>query len=555
MVGIIKNGYPNFLDSEDLISKTYIMVIMNKKDRLKYTPRKEQYDILNFFVNNIDKNYFFVDAPVGIGKSYAAVMIGEWYSNRHNKNAKIDIVTNSKILQRQYVDDFPFMASLTGKQNYTCNRWPESTCEEGSSLNKLLKTSCDMCPYDKSRIRCENSDYGLMNFHLFSILSMADYGTLKKRDASLLIVDECHLLEEVFSNFLKVVVSKKLLTSLKLNGDEHQEYINMISNFDQLVEYLQVLVSQLVSNLYDLNDQIKEESDPVAKVKLVKLAQKLDRNISKFNVILKEQDNLDSHWVLDIDKSDESEHVVRLEPMWARDYMWDFIWSKYDKIVFMSGTILSKRLFSYLMGVDPEKAAYFSIDSPFPVENRKIYFRNVGSLSYKNKRGTYPKVISEVRNILDQHKNEKGIIHTTNYEIADLIRDNVRDPRLIIPITENREEALQRHINDPGPTVLISPSMGYGIDLKNDLSRFQVIIKVPFPSLGDKKIGSRLRLKPDWYQWRTLVDIIQYAGRSVRNMEDWAVTYVLDESFWNLIRRNNLIVPKYFMESVEKYSR
>jgi Rad3-related DNA helicase len=88
-----------------------------------------------------------------------------------------------------------------------------------------------------------------------------------------------------------------------------------------------------------------------------------------------------------------------------------------------------------------------------------------------------------------------------------------------------------------------------GVDLKDDYSRFQVILKVPFPNLVSTKIKKRLETRPDWYNWKTLIDLLQSYGRSIRNDEDWAETYILDECFDQIL--NNKTVPQYFLDALK----
>jgi hypothetical protein len=45
-----------------------------------------------------------------------------------------------------------------------------------------------------------------------------------------------------------------------------------------------------------------------------------------------------------------------------------------------------------------------------------------------------------------------------------------------------------------------------------------------------------MELQPEWYQWRTCTGIAQGVGRSIRDETDWAVTYMLDACFHDLLR-------------------
>jgi ATP-dependent DNA helicase DinG len=47
--------------------------------------------------------------------------------------------------------------------------------------------------------------------------------------------------------------------------------------------------------------------------------------------------------------------------------------------------------------------------------------------------------------------------------------------------------------------VLISPSLHLELDLKDDLSRFQVIVKVPYPDRSDKWIEAKSERDQEWY--------------------------------------------------------
>jgi ATP-dependent DNA helicase DinG len=63
----------------------------------------------------------------------------------------------------------------------------------------------------------------------------------------------------------------------------------------------------------------------------------------------------------------------------------------------------------------------------------------------------------------------------------------------------SREEVIVEHLNSTKPTVLISPSLYLGLDLKDDLSRFQIITRVPYPDLGDRWINKKREINGQWY--------------------------------------------------------
>jgi len=165
-----------------------------KKDLIKYTPRIEQQEALDFIINtkkeDPDKKFFLMNMPVGVGKSHLALMIAEWYSSKIDKSAKIDIITAGKILQDQYSDTYESIKNLKGKENYYCSAY-SSSCASGKEFNRLNKTTCDLCPYDDAKSGFLGGKVSLTNFYLYLIYALYNQKMIQQRESSVLIVDEC----------------------------------------------------------------------------------------------------------------------------------------------------------------------------------------------------------------------------------------------------------------------------------------------------------------------------------------------------------------------------
>ena len=59
--------------------------------------------------------------------------------------------------------------------------------------------------------------------------------------------------------------------------------------------------------------------------------------------------------------------------------------------------------------------------------------------------------------------------------------------------SENKDvrlEAINRHITNDNPSVLIGPNLYEGLDLKYDLCRFVILVKCPYP-FEDEQIKAR----------------------------------------------------------------
>jgi Rad3-related DNA helicase len=288
-------------------------------------------------------------------------------------------------------------------------------------------------------------------------------------------------------------------------------------------------------------------------VKMMQLVTDLKQQQSKIDVFLTEYKANPNNWVLESSYNEKlRQKELSLEPIWAYDYLDKYVFSHYDMVFLMSGTILDKNLFCQLNGLDVSKAVYYSISSPFPLRNRMIYYMPVGKMSYKSKEETFKRYIPYIKKLLDKYKNKKGIIHTNSFELANWIKDSIKDPRLIFHDSSNKDEMLRLHIESEEPTVIVSPSMDTGVSFDDDSARFQIIAKVPYPSLASQKNKMRQSNNPDWYSWKTVSGFIQMTGRAVRSDMDYADTIVIDGGFGDVMKHSSHFLPDWIQNAIKK---
>lgn len=273
--------------------------------------------------------------------------------------------------------------------------------------------------------------------------------------------------------------------------------------------------------------------------------------------ILDDMRSSKKNWIVSsVQKDAQTQQLMRatLTPLETSGYFGDIL-DKGAIAFFMSATILSKDYLCKVAGLKPETVKFIRVgDSDFPVKNRPIYLKNTAWLNAKTMAENMPRIAAEVDKIMTAHRNDKGIIHTTSYAQLQQIRDGIsreNASRLIeTGAALDREDVLEKHRTSKRPTVLISPSMHQGVDLKDDLSRFQIIVKVPYPDLTDKKVSKMKERDPNWYTWYTALRLAQSYGRSIRSADDHAETYILDSSVTFLLKSAQDMMPKWFMEAV-----
>jgi Rad3-related DNA helicase len=230
----------------------------------------------------------------------------------------------------------------------------------------------------------------------------------------------------------------------------------------------------------------------------------------------------------------------------------EYLFKMGRKVIFLSATILNGKAFAESLGIKDDEYESISISSPFPVKNRPVITQGIGSMSANQIEKSLPNLKAAVEAILEQHQNEKGIIHCHTYKIANYLKRNIKNSRLLTHNSDNRDSILKKHKTTKKATVLLSPSMTEGVDLKGDLSRFQIICKIPYPYLGDQIVRKRMHKHKDWYSLQTAKAIVQSCGRSVRSKEDTAITYILDSDWNKFYGKNKYIFPKGFKNLIVK---
>jgi Rad3-related DNA helicase len=215
---------------------------------------------------------------------------------------------------------------------------------------------------------------------------------------------------------------------------------------------------------------------------------------------------------------------------------------------FMSATLGNPESYAKFIGL--EKWDYIEIDNQFDLEKSPIFFFRGYKLNWANREKNFPKVLEVCDKIIAKHSDDRGIVHSSSFLLAnDIVNSSSASDRFITYSTSSeKEDAIQR-FKESKNGVLIGPSLLEGLSFDDDLSRFQIFFKVPFPNVSDEFMKKLLEMYPEKYMAKTANNIIQGTGRSVRSMDDWAITYIIDSCFDQLLDVKHL--PKSFIERVK----
>jgi ATP-dependent DNA helicase DinG len=538
--------------------------------------RAEQRKAIEFALDAYEsgKKFVVLNMGTGCGKSATAVTIAR-YMNVHGQPI-VDaegmpltgayVLTTQKVLQQQYLDDFGpgigrsknLMLSIKSANNYACGYYPDQTCAESRRIISQLgqkisgtdfqKHCKGHCGYAKEKQAFIDSPISVTNFSYFFAETM--YGKkLTARD--MLIIDECHNTESELGKFIEVTFSEKFAKEV-LKCKVPTGLDNQIKVFDWIKKTYKPA----------LNKHLKELERAIAK--------QLDQNSIGFGEISKQYELLDKHtckvdrfldmykadnWIVNVvmpdDSKKRSQRKFEFKPVDVSKFSEDNLFRFGGRVLLLSATVIDKHIFCKSIGLDPDQVAFMSIPSPFPAENRPIHYLPIGSMSMNQIDKTLPIMSEAVKMLLEQHSDEKGMIHCVNFKIAQYLINNVRSSRLLTHNSENRDQVLRQHLQSTEPTVLLSPSMMEGIDLSGDASRFQILCKIPFPFLGDQVIRKRMEVNRSWYTYQTIKSIVQAMGRSVRNESDYAVSYILDADWERFFESNKHMFPDEFKTAIK----
>ena len=525
-------------------------------------PRNSQIKLINKINWAIGEGYknIILEAGTGIGKSAIATTLANMYEDSY-------ILTMTKQLQEQYLDDFgDMLVEIKGRGNYKCNY--KGNCDFCIKAEYNLR-KCGDCEYNLAFKKAVEAKNVITNYDYLYYAGVAN-PLLDSRE--LLILDEAHNLERKMLMLSSSELNREYI-STKFGIDIFEPLMYGTKSINELKrkpDYWVGLCDDLIKECKKRIKKIEGDADKSVQVTL----DEFESNPSKYsNFDYVEKQNLEqdmksfaaislglSYNELIIDLPDKNSILdnnmdisAEFKPYSVLDDTQNLL--KMGNIcIFLTGTLGSKDKFCQWNNINPDETYYIYEKSPFDVAKRPIYVDFVGRMSgfrrgipnWKNKRA-----IKKIKEILDMHKNEKGVIHTSSNEQAFWIMDHLKEYSLMFVGGEDRNRILKDFTESKENIILIGASIKDGVDFKGDLCRFQIVFKIPYPQLNEQ-VKYRRDLDPKWFYYQTVMALMQAYGRGIRDNDDYCVMYIIDSSFKQLFNYNRGFFNEYFAEAVQK---
>lgn len=537
---------------------------------------------------------FILEAPTGVGKSIIGIIVSETLRKYIGGNQFTYFLTSSKMLQDQMERDTSHFnlhyAVLKGQANYKClqngKTFMERECSDFSIPKATEQMPCSKnCGYIQARIKAMTW-YGAIMSYAYWLSSMnfvyekaGDYAPFGIRP--LTIFDECHMLSDVVQGMFQQEINSSLIKRFTLLHD-----LLLQCNIDEKVitwslseiEQIKTKIVELIDERISVNDMfihLKELCDMVGKYTKVIIGvcnKYLPNDTAIWIAPQKRLDNLSEtlhKWWLSMryfvqENEDNMEFIVKtyskdklgnvtmtLRTLKEQDLIKRHVHKYCQFSIFMSATIGDADVFAENNGIENYETMY--IESQFEYAKSPIYIVNPPiSMAMKQKTQNMKELLYRIVHLSEEHGQERGIIHTGNFEIArnlkEFIWEHSNNPRRFLFYNDAFQKAeaikkLQKNKN----AIIVGPSLMEGLDLKDDLCRFMILAKVPYPTL-DEFNSKKMKLMPDWYGWKTTTTIIQGLGRGIRHKTDWCVTYLMDSCFSLIFQKQR--IPRYITSRI-----
>lgn len=527
------------------------------------------------------------EAPTGTGKTSVAVTVARVMTRgfqdlvaeakykaeneditaamEHMAPRQAHLITSMKMLQDVYLSDDPGIRLVKGKGNYECERNPQGglgaldaaahgrdksfSCDDADIMFGRL---CDRCPYRKAREDARWAPVALHNFDGFLHQITLGAAFTPRR---LLTIDEAHNTEEKIRNFLTLTLSPRTFSALDLDYDRPSS-----DDIDVVTTWVGSMLSRVKNKSKEIADRLlslrngKIGAHAIEEMaKLVKLSRSVDSlstKLTRFHSSRRpEADIKPATWTATLTGAD----TVVLEPVDAGRFVPSALMRYGEKRLHMSATFLNARgAYERSVNLRTGRARFLSVPSTFPVANRPIVKAPAGRLGARDWEENMPRAVERLREIMARHPDVRGVVHCTSYHMAEELGRALGSARVLVYDRATRASTVGAFVsgNTRPNAVLMAVSLTEGYDFKDDLCRFQVLVRVPYPVPG-KCMKARMEKDPRFYAWRTSLTLVQTYGRGVRSATDHCQTYVLDDRFRDFVRRERDQLPRLLLEAIK----
>lgn len=514
-----------------------------------------------------------IDAPTGIGKSAINTTLCRMADSAF-------MTTPEKKLRKQLENDGTLArhyAVLRSRSDYTCDyasspreRVSCSDCE----INIADDEHCshvDACTYWSDKETAMSQSVATLTFaYLIVDNYLPRFSEEGKRDApisfgnrDLLVVDEAHQLEpQTASLFAGFTISPNTLPETVYGAPREP----LEDEFDEITDATRYEeIESVLDDLYERVQLFLEKRANMPKHRLendrqlrrdIRQCQNMRRRMKYCREEIEEgRDWITNVEIMGEDDDENNPARIQLKPVKVDRFLDEYVWSRASSQVLSTATMPFRgnpERWLLSLGLNPEKTRIISRPMPFDVENRRIRTDTaIGKFSRGRYNDHWETIVDRIDLLSRRHDGEKGLIHTASYDLAERLYESFQHNAVLHERDAPKaDDWFIQQWQTTDQQLFFSPAVMDGIDLEGDMCRWQALLKVPYPFLGDSRVEYMVDEQNDWdwYYEQAVRRLIQSVGRGVRSNEDYCDYYVLDESFLDVME--SAAVPDWFQEAI-----
>ena len=489
----------------------------------------------------------FWEAPTGTGKTHGAVAIADALSED-----RALYVCSGIQLQEQFARDYPEAAVLKGRSNYVPTvAMPGITCADCNKTGRGEQAKCSycpdiaLCPYRVVKIAAVRGHLAVINTTYF--LTEANGPGAFSGNYPFVILDEADELESELMRFMEFKVAQSTMRELDITPPKKGIHRKTMA------AWLEELAEAAVDEGRSIKVEVAGEEDP----ELVKIRDKWLMLGGRAKYMAGEV--VDENWIRTY--QEEGWGKDRSEPLLYKPVEVDkrapkLLWEHGQRWLCMSATIISAEQMARELGLERDQWEFVASGSDFPAERRPTYVTGVAAMTKKKMEVSLPAMVEGVSRLVDHHPGENVLVHTHTFKIAGALAEEMSpaDGRKVFSYASSRDrEATVEAFREEGG-VLLAASLERGVDLPDDMCSVIMIVKVPYPYMGDRQVAERMSREhgQTWYEVQTIRALVQMTGRGMRHRMDRCVSYVLDGQFnMGVWRGRRELFPAWWREAVQ----
>jgi len=489
--------------------------------------REHQYET---YTNTIESDapHFFLEAPMGSGKSALAAALGA--------SQPVTVLVSTLGLLDQYHREYNFHI-VKGRQAYPCvNQTLTSPWLEDMGIRRTA-FDCPFspmhkcpeaahCPYLKAKHTAKDAQRVAVTYK-YGFLS-----TWPREREGILVCDEAHSMAE------EIIASNEFTIS-----SWHQKTYDVPNPLrSHFMTSIQERVYDGHHLWYRLISYLRDCATATAHYRSAKDTPDNQRGLRFHNslqMLLQTSLHQTEEWFLEVGtRVVRGKPGLRLRPLDARSIAGSLWYSK-DKAVLMSATIGDPEPLAQELGIED----YDSYSAPhlIPPDKRPVDVVFNKKMTKRN-RDAHPglykaQAIAISQWIQSLPDSWRGIILTTSYHKIGKLREHLSlngrlwHPPRNLGLTE-RIDAFKES-SDPGLVhVDTIQGWGQGLDLRGDMGRFVVIAGVPFYNPSDPYDRARMSRKGGmkYQRWLAYSRVMQASGRVTRGIRNDEGDYLLNRA-------------------------